>query len=237
MSEILDISDSSDSDPFSTEYLIDKWPRDTLDNIYMEAKDLTLVRLGTALLNSSDLERLYPGEWLNDKVIEAYLGLVCSHFDSIYMFSTHFYSSLWNKPYEVIRGWVGDINLLSYEYLLFPIHLSSHWTLAIVHGNTLEYYDSLGCRIPVAAWDICGLLAAILLEEYGVLKEYNVKNMNGSIPYQNNTNDCGVFCCMYARYRVDPVCNKFFTSNSVELLRKRMLHELLAGEIIYTCIE
>ena len=55
--------------------------------------------------------------------------------------------------------------------------------------------------------------------------------MSDQIPKQNNTDDCGVFVCMYAEFS-SRAANEFsFKSTDMSLYRKLIAYEILTGEL------
>lgn len=234
MGEIIELSDCSteeSSTPY--EFLVCTEPRENLESLYQSIEELSKVHTGGMLLYTNDLRRLHPHKWLNDKIVNSYCGLLVDHFPCAYAFSSYLYSSMLSKPIQEIKEWFCDVDLFGYEYLIVPLNSGLHWTLVIVNHYDIEYYDSMGSFDPRASLAIRTLLRTIHTEVRGTPGNYAIFNMSKSIPLQENTDDCGVFCCMLARFRIDSSCTKFFQPGMAFLLRQRMLHELLAGQIIY----
>lgn len=230
--DVLEIGDSSTESSYS-EVAIDSSPRSDLSGIFDNLSGITKIRSGGSTLYLSDLERLRPGEWLNDRIISTYLELLHRTFRNSYVFSTYTLSLMQGRPLGVVKQWFRGVDLTSFEYVLIPIHRGSHWTLAIVSEYDIEYYDSLGGGSGGAGQAILGLMSALHHERHQSAGKYRIFNMRRYIPLQDNGDDCGVFCCMLARFRIDPQVSGFFYSRSVPTMRRRMLHELLAGSIIY----
>ncbi|KAH7914279.1 hypothetical protein BJ138DRAFT_1098802 [Hygrophoropsis aurantiaca] len=103
---------------------------------------------GTGALNimRTDLNRLQPGEFLNDTLIEFGLKLWLSELrennptlaDQIHVFSSFFYKKLHNKKsqdegYQSVRKWTSKFDLFSKKYIIVPINENLHWYLAIIY--------------------------------------------------------------------------------------------------------
>ncbi|KAF9777986.1 hypothetical protein BJ322DRAFT_1114528 [Thelephora terrestris] len=100
---------------------------------------------GAVNITRGDLERLQPGKYLNDTLIEFGLKLWLSDLrdrdpelaDQIHLFSSFFYKKLAIKDkragYESVRKWTSKVDLFSKKYLLVPINEHLHWYLAIIY--------------------------------------------------------------------------------------------------------
>ena len=54
---------------------------------------------------NTDLSSLNGHNWLTDTVINEYGNLIKKHFTDIFVFSTHFLTSLKNRGFENMKGW------------------------------------------------------------------------------------------------------------------------------------
>ncbi|PBK74718.1 cysteine proteinase [Armillaria solidipes] len=100
---------------------------------------------GGVNLSKSDLNRLKPGEYLNDNLIE--LGLKMWHSrlerenpelaNEIYVFSSFFYKKLSVKNadegYNAVRRWTSKTDIFAKKYIIVPINENFHWYLAIIY--------------------------------------------------------------------------------------------------------
>ncbi|KAG7443142.1 cysteine proteinase [Guyanagaster necrorhizus] len=100
---------------------------------------------GGVNLSKSDLNRLRPGEYLNDNLIE--LGLKMWHSrlerenpglaNDIYVFSSFFYKKLSVKNsdegYNAVRRWTSKTDIFAKKYIIVPINENFHWYLAIIY--------------------------------------------------------------------------------------------------------
>ncbi|GAB5369829.1 hypothetical protein AAMO2058_001440000 [Amorphochlora amoebiformis] len=91
----------------------------------------------------SDMERLQPGQMLNDSIIDFYLKYVlrekCENGDNFYAFSSFFFTkirkaktSTFPEFYNSVRRWTKNVNIFEKHYLLVPINEYEHWTLAVI---------------------------------------------------------------------------------------------------------
>jgi Ulp1 family protease len=83
-----------------------------------------------------DLDRLNPGQWLNDNLIEFwFLWLIRNeNLDTtdVMMTSTYFYSTLIEKAVHTVDRWFVDDDLFNKKYIIFPINSDNHWSLAVI---------------------------------------------------------------------------------------------------------
>lgn len=229
--EELVVDDSSSAS--YTEFLVQSEPQDDLSKIFDFIEGIQKINIHGYVLFQEDLFRLMDGHWLNDVIINTYLQLVMQKHTNSYVFSTYTYPLIKKYPYEVSSHWYPDVDVFSYEYIVFPVFTGNHWTLIIANTFLLNYYDSLG-KIDIEILNtIRRFLIAVYRVQRGGIKKFIGRPMTDYIPFQENGNDCGVFCCMYARFAVDNKIPELFSAEDIPLLRKRMLHEILAGELIY----
>ena len=99
-------------------------------------------------LYENDLERLRPGEFLNDSIVDFYLKLNHDrlseqHKNDAFIFNTFFYNRLNQKKkergdktsYDAVRRWTsknGGVDLFSKKFVVIPINENFHWYLAVV---------------------------------------------------------------------------------------------------------
>lgn len=234
MPETIMIDDLSSSESSFTEFLVSSAPHRSLATIYKDSECIYKIKVCRITLYKSDLQRLLPGHWLNDKIINAYLGLLARTFNNVFCLSTFAYPAMRSRPVSDVKEWFADDDLLSYEHLLVPVHSGSHWTLVAARGGVLCYYDSLGGVNAQALIAVKRLLNAMHRDKYGEDGVFVGKNMARRIPFQKNSDDCGVFLCMFSRFAVDPKASKIFKSEDISMMRRQMLHELLADQLIYS---
>lgn len=182
----------------------------------------------------SDLETLLPRRWLNDKIVNAYMEMLAKHHRKAHFFSTFVYPHLRAGSIKEAAEWFACLDLEAYTSFVFPIHASSHWALVIVQGSEILGFDSLGTM----GLDCIATIGKFMVELYStrgkMFGPVLARLMADRVPQQTNGDDCGVFCCAYARYYACRSVYDQFDSSDIPLIRARMLHEILAGKIIYT---
>ncbi|XP_044479989.1 ubiquitin-like-specific protease ESD4 isoform X2 [Mangifera indica] len=106
------------------------------------------------------LQCLRPGAWLNDEVINVYLGLLKDRekrdpqkFLKCHYFSTFFYKKLVSGnngyDYKAVKRWTSirklGYTLLECDKIFVPIHKEIHWCLAVINkkDKKFQYLDSL----------------------------------------------------------------------------------------------
>lgn len=100
-----------------------------------------------AEVDSSDIERLRDGEFLNDNLIGFYLRFLEHHLElnkpevakRVYFFNSYFFDTLTSQAkgkkginYGGVEKWTRNVDLFSQDYVIVPINESAHWYLAII---------------------------------------------------------------------------------------------------------
>ncbi|GMF09878.1 unnamed protein product [Phytophthora lilii] len=105
---------------------------------------------GRISVTLGDIDRLVPGEFLNDNIIDFYLRFLWRHLESwqqqqMYFFTSHFFTQLngTNGAHEltttdpderfarVARWTQKETNLFNKQFLFIPINDSFHWSIAV----------------------------------------------------------------------------------------------------------
>ncbi|KAJ5458113.1 Ulp1 protease family protein [Penicillium sp. IBT 31633x] len=186
-----------------------------------------------------------PLAWLNDEIINAYLGLLVHYLRQLdgnlgpndrprfHAFNTFFYSTLRDKGYQGVRRWanrakIGGEGLLNVDTVFIPVHESSHWTLMVVRPveRTIEYFDSLGSRGARQVKNIKEWLRGELGSKYND-KEWTVLPSVSS--HQDNGSDCGVFLLTNAKAIAVGVEPTAIGPSHISLLRRKIVAELMNG--------
>ncbi|KAJ5952587.1 Peptidase C48 SUMO/Sentrin/Ubl1 [Penicillium vulpinum] len=186
-----------------------------------------------------------PEAWLNDEIINAYLGLLVHYLRQshgnlgpkerphFHAFNTFFYSTLRDKGYDGVRRWanrakIGGVGLLEVDTVFIPVHESSHWTLLVIRPveRTIEYFDSLGSRglrqvKTVKQWLRGELGPKYNEEEWTVLPSVSSQQDNGS--------DCGVFLLTNAKSITVGIEPTAIGPQDITLLRRKIVAELMNG--------
>lgn len=92
----------------------------------------------------SDFDRLAPGGWLNDTIINYCLEALFQNLQpefqpKVYIFPSFFWTRLTKNPtddptkrHERVKKWTKHVDLFAKDLVLFPINENSHWYLAMV---------------------------------------------------------------------------------------------------------
>ncbi|KAH6944924.1 hypothetical protein HPB50_006240 [Hyalomma asiaticum] len=100
---------------------------------------------GALTIQSTDLDRLKPGKWFNDTLIDVAFKLA---WDSLqdelrrktYVFSTFFYGTLKTAldvsatpeaAHALVKRWTRAVDILDKDFVVLPLNLQKHWFLAI----------------------------------------------------------------------------------------------------------
>lgn len=118
-------------------------------------------------LGCNDLDRLQPGVWLNDSIINFYIYLIllkanglkslahdeiqireCMEKCKVYIANTFLFTFFRETGFEHLKKWTGSKgNFLDFDLLekfIIPIHLGVHWICAIINikAKTITMNDS-----------------------------------------------------------------------------------------------
>uniref|UniRef100_A0A7S3Z146 Ubiquitin-like protease family profile domain-containing protein n=1 Tax=Lotharella globosa TaxID=91324 RepID=A0A7S3Z146_9EUKA len=96
----------------------------------------------TVEITEEDLERLKPGEFLNDTLIDFYMKyLFFDILDDLQRIKVHFFSCFFitkysetsaDVRYERVRKWTKNMDVFKKDYLLVPKNENLHWSLYII---------------------------------------------------------------------------------------------------------
>ncbi|KAI0236821.1 hypothetical protein LSAT2_012648 [Lamellibrachia satsuma] len=114
------------------------------------------VTVGGISLTAQDLSTLSPGEWLNDQVIHAYLGVLSTENTAVYILPC-FLAILLDMGQ--FTQWLFDqVCLANYQWIFFPICHQNHWFILVANPQekTVAVLDSLDNELRrkkfVALW-------------------------------------------------------------------------------------
>lgn len=102
-------------------------------------------------MSLSELDRLAPGGWFNDEIVNHYLQVELARaYPQHHFFSSFFYTKLTQlakeeEAWNALQRWDAQKDLSGREALFVPINLGAHWTLLVCDPKQrrFEYYDSL----------------------------------------------------------------------------------------------
>lgn len=187
---------------------------------------------------------IQPHVWLNDVVINFYIGLLVKQSENnVLAIESHIFQKVdMNGHSNYLYNNFKNIKVFDYSKIIIPIHLETikHWVLITVEprARTITYFDSCA---NFRAFNVLStkisLVVSFLNMIYRAQERYvptsTWKIICGNSPLQNNTYDCGIFVCTNARYIVFNKQINYSYHYSV-LLRQRITYEILIKKILPT---
>ncbi|ELA41353.1 uncharacterized protein VICG_01593 [Vittaforma corneae ATCC 50505] len=224
----------SSSEDSSLEYIGEDVSELCFDDVYSYTSHFKKVCIHKTIFYASDLKTLLPGRWLNDKIINFYFELLGRFHKQSYYFSTFVYPMIIEKSTEELAELFSTVDFSRYRSFFVPIHADSHWSLVKIQDNLLIGYDSMAEVAYGKILKIKEFYANVILERSNENVGFYLRHTRGKIPRQSNGDDCGVFCCAYAKYYAADDSNYFcFSTHDIPRIRRQMLHEILSGRILY----
>ena len=182
-----------------------------------------LVKAYNISITMNDVNRLEPGEFLNDNIIDFYFQYiqeyVLSKFtDRFHLFNTSFYPLLLKDTRRAAeRVPSPSVKLFDKELIFLPICHELHWTLVIICHLPRAIRDSKNRKPFITICDSLALenqssnrrnLVKILRNYLSMRYEWenngsrvfshvDIPNLPSVLPQQDNTCDCGVFLLEY----------------------------------------
>ncbi|OZJ06857.1 hypothetical protein BZG36_00144 [Bifiguratus adelaidae] len=194
--------------------------------------------IAAASVGYRDLITLRPGTWLNDEIVNFYIGLILERskkqdgkLPKVHCFTSFFYSTLVSGGYAKVRRWTKKIDIFSNDYIIIPVNINNaHWCCAAINfvEKRIEYYDSMHHYPgPVTFQRLRDYLNQESLDKRK--KPFDFTGWEDyaptDIPLQLNGSDCGVFVCTFAEFisRNEPFD---FAQNNMPDIRRRMIYEI-----------
>jgi sentrin-specific protease 7 len=118
-----------------------EWSDQWKETIFYQGKDNA-----KATVQKDDVERLDEGVFLNDNLIEFYLRWLENRLEQqnpeiakrIYLHNTFFFKRLTQNGkgrainYNAVERWTNKVELLSFDYIIVPVHENTHWYVAVI---------------------------------------------------------------------------------------------------------
>ncbi|PFH36655.1 hypothetical protein BESB_048470 [Besnoitia besnoiti] len=206
-------------------------------------------------LTIKSLRGLLPGGLLDDEVINLYMVLLQERDDRslrisqtrpdtaastrhrrCQFFPSHFYASLRKSGYEGVRRWTmrKKVDIFGQDLLVFPLHVvaETHWALGVVNfsAGAIEYYDSLDYKEEGKEFGdrIRDYLRREHLDKKGrpFHAGKSLRSVVKRVPHQENSSDCGVFCCQFAEHLGAARLAFDFSQVDITPLRYKMMLQL-----------
>jgi hypothetical protein len=205
--------------------------RDIDNEVEAISKDL-IQFCGDSLINRHDLVALlgqakkHEDRWLTNFVIDAYLSLLASSKGSNSNVQTIRWELFEKGTIEMLSQIISVNPESKIDIILVPCNSTQHWFLLAVlpKEKVVVAMDSAaGDFLKPSVGSSMNKMAAVLNMKVSVRRWTFMCNMRGDVLQQNNTYDCGVFTCMYARSLLKM---SFFNATSVPKFRKHMIASL-----------
>lgn len=223
----------------------DDWIRDHIHRQLWRSRNekrlVVVSRLGYTVTRK-DLKTVLGTNWLNDVIIDFYLGLVTERAGQmpgglrVHALTAHFFNVLRNRGYEAVRRWTDGLDLFAFNLVLVPIHDSDHWSLAVLNisSRSFDFYDSMGRK----NWNCYQTLMSYLRKEHKDKRKlplsprdkWECRFVKG-IPVQGNSHDCGVFVCLYAECLARGAPFNF-SAKDIQRLRYIIAYEIMSGKLM-----
>lgn len=227
------------------------------DTQHQPARQKIIKGLDNEFLTGHDFNKLQPGDWLNDAIINAYVPLIAKTINqtsdppaegdppAVLFFNTFLCARLEarranNKPWrEFFRGslkkGIGGSKVLRPELIIIPVNEgSNHWTLLAVYPQIRQIHYLNSIRRPrskhaelVKEWLIAQLLDAKLPQEDAANWEIVIED----VPQQNNGCDCGVFTLSNARLLAQGLSPHSTNQQNMDSMRYLITWELNKQEL------
>ena len=193
-----------------------------LESLVEGMDDDIISSIGNNSVTKKSLKKLRPGQWLNDEIIHAFLGILnglgeqpsgtIHDCPKIHFFNSFFMTALgsgtsynFDRAYRWTRRLPQNSNIFDLDILAFPVNINmSHWVLIVIdfRNKQIEFCDSLG---NAGVEHLQSVMSFILDEHSRIFNSplpnrniWNLKSWGNTIIQQPNAFDCGVFVCIYA---------------------------------------
>ncbi|KAJ7561095.1 hypothetical protein O6H91_03G013800 [Diphasiastrum complanatum] len=156
--------------------------------------------------------------------------------------NAHFFTSFWytkyiKSGYYGVRRWTRDIDVRTYDCLFFPVNLNNlHWVLVVVYiaSGVVEFYDSLSSTsFKSVTTTVIKYMDEEALENNwssSNFKNWKPVDVGNAIPRQVDSNNCGVYMCVYADLLSRGLRPPFsFSSKDISSIRLGMAADFLKG--------
>jgi len=205
------------------------------------------------ILTIKELKTLLLPNWLSDEVINSYLVLLAGQFEHVYVLPSYWSYQLSSKGVHAIESWPSTaqfkevVNFETHTVVLLPVNMSSlHWVLCCFFPSRRMWaildsagnYNSIRSSIFFHEMD---LFIKVYLhsgnQEAGAswTFKFPISSSNKHQNFKNDSHNCGVYCCYYARELSTGVelaniaKQDVPTKDLISSFRDNMLDELVKG--------
>jgi sentrin-specific protease 7 len=193
------------------------------DENQQESDPIMIKNLFSVTIKESDYRRLDPQIYLNDNLIDFFLGNTIKNKKDFYAFNSFFYTTLIDQGFEKIQKWYRNIDLFKKKYWIIPVAIMEHWILVIVTYPLNAFtknnpqprilvFDSMNLKSLNPKFELETYIYNEWVSRGGQDIKINIPLYMLRVPQQSNLWDCGVFILEYAeRFVKRP---KLFESHS-----------------------
>lgn len=134
--------------------------------------------------------------------------------------------------------WTKHVDLFAHDLIAVPVHANgNHWCLVWIdfRQRTIQLFDSLRETRTVRVLEQMKqyLIDEMLSKRKAAFdaQDWRLEAMTTGVPQQENTSDCGVFCCAFveALSRGVPIR---FTQQDIPWIRQKIVLEICTGKIL-----
>jgi len=210
-------------------------------------------------MTRKDLCKLKVGVWVNDEIINFYVGLLrdrdeelfCrsrqdpsslpSNYQKSFFATTFFFAKLLVQgiyTYANVARWTREVDVFSLKQLLFPININnSHWTQLTIHMELKEihYYDSMSGDGRMFLKAAMQWLQDESLYKRGITlnatNEWRLIQKEAHVPQQHNGFDCGMFVIMCTRAIAYDQSLTTYNQSNMPSYRKMVGRHIIRGSL------
>ena len=178
-------------------------------------------------MTKTKITSLNKGTWLNDEVINYYLGILqerdnflCTKYSyrkKSYYFNSFFWTKLTENNefnFDHVKRWTKSFCIFDFDKVFIPINVvNAHWALIVIYISEKEicYYDSLVGTEGSKKQKVKLIIILNYLEMEAAAKEKSfstnewklIETNVEKVPQQTNSYDCGMFMIYCADYISD----------------------------------
>ena len=155
--------------------------------------------IGGVKVTKRDLDTLDPCQWLNDRVILAYLRMVTENSDTMVV-DPLFFKMLSSLGPSTVSNRYKSLSFSDMRAVFFPICANHHWRLVVFYPGTLdlEYYDSKN-----VGGDVYLETVKAFLQFKEKAEDHDARPIKciskTDVPQQEGSDDCGVYIILFIK--------------------------------------
>lgn len=199
-----------------------------------------LVMVGPHAIYQVAIDTLDDGEWLDDKIIDAYLYLIVERskenagLPTVFAFGVFFLEFYEKKGYDGVKNWTAGVDIFTQDLIFVPVHLVNHWCMVMIDVRVKEitYMDSLYRPNDECPKQVLNYLKCESLHKRNTplnVHEWKIR-LNPALPRQKNSDDCGVFALKFADFAARN-SNMNFSQTDMPSFRRQMRNEILNARL------